>query len=235
MKVKRGFREVGKPKVCGISFDLHPLWLWTLRPSEWSEIWISVETDIRLKETHRETWNRHSHLIQTYREGTNNGHAVSSADVWWISGTKRFVEVALSRKGPCRSVSCLTRSPRRTPASTEKGGKWYSLCHQSIGSVTNARGIFFLMGFEALNLSADLPQTLAHVLKHGIRGTPCRKDDEEPHYTPSDSISMRQSGRPVVYESYFSATGWCKRSLDESELCLALELPEFVDWDWSWG
>ena len=92
------------------------------------------------------------------------------------------------------------------------------------------------MGFEALNLSADLlPQTLAHVLKHGIRGTPCRKDDEEPYYTPSDSISMRQSGRPVVYESYISATGWCKRSLDVSELCLALELPESVNWDWSFG
>ena len=39
----------------------------------------------------------------------------------------------------------------------------------------------------------------------------------------------------MVYESYFSATGWCKRPLDVTELCLALELPEFVEWDWSFG
>ena len=92
---------------------------------------MSVETDTRLKDTHRETWNRYSHLIQTYREGTDNGIAVASADVWWISGTKSFVEVALARIGPGRSVSCLTRATRRTPASTEEGGEWYSLTEPS--------------------------------------------------------------------------------------------------------
>ena len=196
---------------------------------------MSVETDIRLKETHRETWDRFSHLIQTFREGTDNSQAVSSADLWWISGTKRFVEVALSRVGPCRSVSCLTQAPRRTPATTDEAGRWYSLCHRSVGGVTNARGIFFLVGFEALSLAADLPRSIAHVLKHGIRGTPCRKDVGEPHYSPSDLLSIRQLVRPVVFESYFSATGWSKRPLDTSELCLAFELPEFVAWDWSFG
>ena len=127
---------------------------------------MSIEAVHRLKETHEETWNRFSHLIKTFREGTDNNLAVSSVDVWWISGTRQFSEVALSRIGSCRSVTCITRAARRTPKDTGGGSSsWYSICHRSVGGVTNARGVFLLRGFETLNLTPDLPRSIAHVLK----------------------------------------------------------------------
>ena len=142
LKVKRGFRSVGTPKVCGVSFEVHPLWLWTLRPSDWSEVWMSAAILVRLSETHAPTLERFRNLIKAYHEGTDNDRAVEASDVWWISESKGLVEVETDRIGGCpRSVVCLTRSLRRTPSPTSEGGNWYSISHQSVGGVTNARGI----------------------------------------------------------------------------------------------
>lgn len=141
-KIKRGFRAMGVPKICGISFDIHPVWLWTLRPSEWNEVWMSEETNLKLMEMHLETGKRFAHLIKTFHEGSGNDVAVGAADVWWISGSQQFVEVPLTRIGSCPCVSSLTRAPRRTPKSTSEEDSWYSVCHRSVGGVTNARGYF---------------------------------------------------------------------------------------------
>ena len=235
LKIKRGFRSVGTPKVCGVSFECHPLWLWTLRPSDWSEVWMTAESLDRLSTTHALTLERFRHLVKTYHDGTDNDLAVEASDVWWISGSKAFVEVESDRIGGCPNVVCLTKSPRRTPSPVTEGEKWYSISHQSVGGVTNARGIFRLRGFALLTMIPDLPRTIAHILKYGLRGTPCNKADLGLHYNVSDTLSVRGLGRPVVFESCFSATGWCKRPLDPVELSLAYELPEFVVWSADFG
>ena len=196
---------------------------------------MSVESAHRLKDTHEETWNRFSHLIKTFREGTDNSSAVAGVDVWWISGTRKFADLTLNRVGPCRSVTCITRAPRRTPKDADHSSRWYSICHRSVGGVTNARGVFLLRGFETLKLSADLPRSISHVLKYGIRGVPCRKDETSAHYKIGDCLSVRNLELPVIFESGFSSTGWSSRPLDPCELCLAFELPDFVTWDASFA
>lgn len=42
---------------------------------------------------------------------------------------------------------------------------------------------------------------------------------------------MSQPHLPVVYNTHFCGSGWGKRALEESELALAFELPDFVEWD----
>lgn len=63
------------------------------------------------------------------------------------------------------------------------------------------------MGMDRLTLEPDLPQTLAHVVvKYLLRVTPCEPTISEDHHFT------------------LFRTGWGKRSLDDSELALALEL-----------
>ena len=42
---------------------------------------------------------------------------------------------------------------------------------------------------------------------------------------------MSQPHLPVVYNTHFCGSGWGKRALEESELALAFELPDFVGWE----
>ena len=46
---KRGFRDEMVERVCGVSFEDLPLWLWTMRLAEWSTVYITDTDEVRLR------------------------------------------------------------------------------------------------------------------------------------------------------------------------------------------
>ena len=53
---KRGHREAFVEKVCGVSFEGLPVWLWSMRLAEWSTIYITDTDDLKLRQHHLTTW-----------------------------------------------------------------------------------------------------------------------------------------------------------------------------------
>lgn len=233
-EVRRGFRAGVTPKSCGLIFEQCPVWLWTIRPSEWHTIVMTRADEKRLEDNYPSTWERFKTRIKavlSVEAGLNISEAWEAADldVWWISGSGAFCEsVRLSNSD--RRVIWRSDAGRRTPKS-EGGWRWYRVSHQNVGGVTNARGSFGVAGFDMLSLCHDLPRTLAHVLKHSLRATPCEPKMSEDHYTVHDRLCLGRAELPILYETHFSRTGWGRRMLDECELALAFELPDFVRWD----
>jgi hypothetical protein len=45
-----------------------------------------------------------------------------------------------------------------------------------------------------------------------------------------DRLTLSRLKQPVLYQTSFSFTGWAYRTLESSELAVAFELPEFVEW-----
>ncbi|KAI2505418.1 hypothetical protein MHU86_9031 [Fragilaria crotonensis] len=86
------------------------------------------------------------------------------------------------------------------------------------------------MGMDRLTLDPDLPRTLGHVLKYSLRATPCERTLAEDHYTVHDRLSLGRTSFQLFTKRIFpNRLG--KRSLDDCELALAFELPDFVTWD----
>ena len=224
--VKRGFRALSPPKTCGIRFERCPVWLWTLRPAEWCSTSIAASDERRLHSSYRSTWDRFCDKLAIEEVVAD----VGTPDVWWISGSERFV-AGLDLPDAIPSVTWRSKAWRRTPrASTSE--QWYSVSHQNVGGVTNARGLFGLHRFEPMTLARDLPRTLAHVIKYSIRAVPCAPDlGMEPHCKISDRLRVSQPNIPVVYSIHFSRMGWGKRPLEDPDLALAFDLPDFVAWE----
>ena len=180
-----------------------------------------------------ETWTLFEHKFLVVKDGSPSAWAgeleLANVVVWWSCGSSTFCGRALECVVSCPRVFCQVPSPRRTPKASE-AVEWYSLLHQNTGGSTNARGVFALAGLEKLNLQADLPRTLAHIIKHSIRGKPCSIPLAAPHYTIGDRLSLSRLKQIVLFQSSFSHTGWVHRSLEPEELAAAFELPDFVKW-----
>ena len=232
-QVRRGFRAHYPPQVCGVSFESTPLWLWTLRPSDWETIVISACNEAQLREVESSTWTLFERKFLVVKDGSPSSWAreleLANAVVWWGSGASSFCGRALECDVSCPRVFCQVPSPRRTPKATESV-EWYSLLHRNAGGTTNARGVFVLADLKKLNIPADLPRTLAHVIKHSIRGKSCSVLLAEPHYTVGDRLTLSRLNQTVLFQSSFSHTGWAHRPLEPDELAVAFKLPDFVKW-----
>ena len=229
-EVKRGFRALSPPKACGIRFERCPVWLWTLRPAEWCSISIAASDERRLRLSYRSTWDRFRDKLAIEDEVGDVQRDAGIPVVWWISGSEKFVQ-GLDLPVAIRSVTWRSEAGRRTPRVSSME-QWYSVSHSNVGGVTNARGLFGLQGFEPMTLARDLPRSLAHVIKYSIRAVPCAPDlGLEAHYKISDRLRVSQPHLPVVYCTHFSRTGWGKQPLEDPELALAFDLPDFVAWE----
>jgi hypothetical protein len=54
--VKRGYRGVEVPQVCGVAFETTPAWIWVLGLSDWHKIYLSDVDELRLQQYHSGTW-----------------------------------------------------------------------------------------------------------------------------------------------------------------------------------
>jgi hypothetical protein len=231
--VKRGFRASCDPKICGVSFENLPVWLWAIRPIDWSQIFITKRDESRLCQTHPELWNRLSDKFLIVSKSVMVDSQVSLADVWWVSGSASFIN-GLSFPQAMRLVIWVEGRGRRLTASLSQSQNhihWTNINHCRVGGVTNARGWFGARGLNKIVIPWDLHRTLAHVLKHSIRGKPCSADPSDRHYTPDDRLSINLIDQIIVYPSFLSHTGWVKRPLDPVELAMSFELPEYVPWN----
>ena len=229
-QVKRGHRGPPSPMIGALSFESHPLWLWALRPVDWEVLFVTCQDAERLRTNFLSTWERWKGILIPKSEV--NGMPIRGNDdikVWWISGSSAFCDGHLGNSSDCPRAVCQVGG-RRTPPSTESS-EWYQIGHQHVGGSTNARGIFCLSHLPRLTIPQDLPRTLAHIVKHSVRGVPCSIPLQEAHYSVSDRLLLGKIGQPLLLQSFYSRSGWAKRPLVPQELEMAFELPDYLPWD----
>ena len=227
--IKRGFRAFTNPLTCGVRFQHLPVWLWALRPKEWSAIYITDPDERRIRQDHPSLWNLLHKSFVSVGTPVYLDPKSRLADVWWVSGTQEFLD-ALDLHDTSLAV-CWGEGMGRRPPRIDGEWKWSSLTHSRVGGVTNARALFGSRGMDRLVVPADLPRSLGHAVKHSIRPTPCPQHPPFPHAKLSDALSIRQAELPVVYPTYMSSTGWGFRSLTGAELEACFDLPDYVSWD----
>ena len=226
---KRGYREAMMTRVCGVSFEGLPVWLWAMRLGEWSTIYISEMCEVKLRQYHAATRDLvHSKLI-IMNEGAMTG--ISAIEVWLVSGTLDFVTSLEGKLGPAM-VGWISDSTRRGPRSENPRWLWTSVAHSRVGGVTKATGWFGSFGLDKIVVPEDpIRRTIGHIVKYSERPSPCILPVREGHYVISDRLSLHRLDLPVVFLSGFSRTGWGKRNLTHAELEHAFELPSFVSWE----
>ncbi len=211
-EVKRGYRSFSHSKVCGVSFERLPAWLWVLRLVEWSDIVVSRIDKGRLRHASPELFARYG---SRWRVAANNKchHPMAcEAVVWWVSGTLTFVN-SLRFPGSVPVVCWITNAPRRTPGGNTTPHQWLSISHAKVGGATTARGVFRLTGTDHINIPGDLTRTLSYVIKFSVRSTSCPAAFAGDHYTLTSKLSVQRLDIPIVVPSDFSATGWGQRLL----------------------
>ena len=224
---KRGYREAIAPKVCGVSFEALPLWLWSIRLSEWSTIHITDTDEVRLRQYHTSTWEAVHEKLVIVQSTTR-----CAVDLWLASGSLAFLLALEDQiKGPL--VGWVSDGSRRKPATSAMSRwSWTRVSHAMVGGVTKAMGMFGTIGIEDFSVPEDpLRRFISHVIKHSERPTPCSLPFRQRHYTVDDRLSLHELQLPVVFASGFSRTGWGQRSLVPSELGHAFDLPSFVSWE----
>lgn len=71
--IKRGYRNFTSPQSCGVSTHDDPVWLWSLRPKEWSSICILQDEWERLRLRHPSTWERFRNVFDVVERCTCGG------------------------------------------------------------------------------------------------------------------------------------------------------------------
>jgi hypothetical protein len=174
-----------------VSFEALPVWLWTLRPKEWSQIFITGPDEAQLCQAHPELHNILVEKFTIVMAPPIRDSRCRLADVWWVSGREPYLQ-GLALPSGLVQVIWAAGVGRRLPVSlVQQDTNWTSINHSRIGGVTNARGWFGVKGLSPLTVPSDLTRTLSHVLKHSIRGTPCLPTTSATHYTPFDRLSVR--------------------------------------------
>ncbi len=225
---KRGHREAIIERVCGVSFEDFPVWLWTLRLAEWSSILIRDIDEVHLRQYHVATWEAVKSKLVIRRSYENSG-----VDVWLISGSLQFVRAQEKLLRVPRMVGWLSDGGRRKPKIKGSQWSWFPVSHSKIGGVTKSTRMFGTIGFDPVLDVADDPirRSIGHVIKYSERPKPCSLPFLESHYTVTDLLSVHKLDLPVVFPSGFSRTGWGQRQLLGAELEHAFDLPAFVAWE----
>jgi hypothetical protein len=230
-RVVRGYRGPTPPRSCGVVFEDVPLWLWSLRASDFTKIWVTPESAIRLQTVFWSTWVH----FETKLVISDAATPASNVDVWFVSGSWDFLEAQCFQKSTT-VIMWLFPTSRRKPANSTVT-RWTRIAHSQVGGTTTMSGVF---GFQQMRIpftleSDPILRTIDHILKYSERPIPCSPDWSQPHYRPLDRISVHRLDQPVVYPSYFSRTGWGYRQLLPMELGHAFDLPPFVLWEEGFG
>ena len=226
---KRGYREVSVQRVCGIMFEGLPVWFWSLRLSDWSVIYLSVEDEKRLKEDHPKTWDFAQDRISVVPKATLE--KLDDVDLWFVSGPMSALERLDSFIGA--KAFWLATGGRRKPSSSGKSGwQWLSVAHSRVGGTTTSSGMFGLKGMREISIPNDpIRRSIGHLIKYSEIPSPCSIPPQIEHFTVDQLLSVHKLDRPVLFSSGFSRTGWGMRPLVEQELSQAFDLPSFLSWD----
>lgn len=226
-RVKRGFRSPVDPKSCGVMFESVPAWLWAIRLSEVSKIFLTHEAEMVLRTGFETTW---AHFRDKLVVVAPAQVVDLRVDVWLISGSQGFIDsVMMVISTPV--VVWLFPWGRRKPAHSGEI-TWTRVSHSQVGGVTNISSIFGVRHLVALHVPVDpISRNISHILKHSERPVPCAATLDQPHYSVSDRLSIHHLDRIVLMPTSFSRTGWGQRCLLASELGHAFELPPYVSWN----
>ena len=227
--IKRGYKNFSSPRSCGVSIHDDPVWLWSLRPKEWSSVFILQSEWERLRLRHPVTWGRFQHLFTVVGPPIESHYQCHQVALWWISGSISYIE-SLKLPSEVGQVYWIKGQARRWPSSLSDIS-WRKITHAHVGGTTNARGTFGTRSLPTLDLPKGLQRSLAHVLKCSVRPIACSPELNTPHYTLHDRLSVSLPSKPVLYTTYMSHTGWGQRSLTPNELGACFDLPGFVEWD----
>jgi hypothetical protein len=138
--IKRGYKNFTSPQACGVSIQGDPVWLWTLRPKEWSSICI-IESEWELLRTrHYATWDRFQSLFDVVQPPIEARESCHQVSVWWISGESHYIE-SLRLPSDVGQVFWLVNQSRRWPKSLSHIN-WKRITHAHVGGTTAARGTF---------------------------------------------------------------------------------------------
>ena len=121
--VKRVFRPAAQPQKCVVSFERYPVWLWALRPCDWSHILITKTDARRLHQFHMSTWTKFEHKIVAVSSLLSPGN---DASVWWISGSRAFGESHGSYHQLRLCCGCLIVDDARHHQPRRRAGSAYS-------------------------------------------------------------------------------------------------------------
>ena len=225
---KRGYREATASKICGVSFEGCPVWLWAMRLTDWSEIVITGTDEERLRQSHVSTWDVVKERLKIVEPKVIP--TLVGIDMWFVSGSLEFLRY--TGTPPSTPKICwLATAGRRRPAAGANW-QWTSVAHARVGGSTTANGMFGFEGLPPVSVPADpIRRSIGHVIKYAERPTPCSVPFQGAHYTVDDRLSIHQLATPVVFSSGFSRTGWGYRALVPSELGQAYDLPSFVSWE----
>ena len=101
-----------------------------------------------------------------------------------------------------------------------------------MGGTTTATGIFGFVDLPTLSVQADpIRRSIGHIIRYSERPVPCSVPFKSDHYTVENLLSVRKLDTPVVFSSGFSRTGWGYRTLINSEIGQAYDLPASVEWE----
>ena len=164
--VKRGFRALPVPRICGVTFEGPPAWLWSLRMNDWSSILIPPNDANLLRRDYETTWTVFQPKL-VIADLPLLALLAGTASVWLASGSSTF----LSNLSSTAIVDPLVRivlgeGRRPTPILKAAHIQWVSLPHTRVGGVYQSlyRGLFgssppeVCPGFEAYHRTR--PQTL---------------------------------------------------------------------------
>ena len=226
---KRGYREVSAQWVCGMIFEGLPVWLWSLRLSDWSLIYVSVEDEKMLKADHPKTWDFAQDRISSVSKETLEN--LVDVDLWFVSGSMSALERVDSFTG-AKAFWLSTGGRRKPKLWVNSGWQWLSVVHSRVGGTTTSGGMFGLKGIKEISIPHDpIRRSIGHIIKYSEKPRPCSIPPQTEHFTVDQLLSVHHLDRPVLFSSGFSRTGWGMRPLVEQELTQAFDLPSFLAWD----
>lgn len=221
-----------EPKTCGIVFEEIPAWLWSIRLSDFSQVFISQRNELMLRQRSASTWSYFESKLVVTSEAMVG---LVVADIWFVSGSRSFLEAqAVPESTPV--VAWLYPTGRQKPENS-CNTTWIKIAHSQVGGVSNMTGTFCIRHLPAIQIEVDpISRSIEHIIKHSERPIPCGPElTAIPHYRLSDRLSRHHLGRTVLLPTGFSRTGWGQRPLVASELGHAFDLPSYVPWDDTMG
>ena len=189
---------------------------------------ITGSDEVRLRQGYLTTWTVVKERLEIVVE--KDIPTLQGVDMWFASGSMEYLRyLATPLLTP---KTCWLSSGGRRKPSCCKGWQWTSVSHSRVGGTTSATGMFGFVGLPQIAVPADpIRRAIGHIVKYSERPVPCRVPFVGDHYTVADLLSVHKLEILVVFSSGFSRTGWGYRTLVDSEIGQAYDLPSFVSWE----
>jgi hypothetical protein len=119
---KRGYKNFSSPMKCGICSQGPPVWLWSLRPKEWSDVFVIRNEWELIRSQHPALWEQYRNVFKVWDPPLGAFDGSHDAIAWWISGTMEFID-GLSLPSGIPQILWLSKPGRQWPKSkTQSSG-----------------------------------------------------------------------------------------------------------------